>query len=523
MIRSPLSETAIECEPRRARLAAAVLVWTAAAGSLLLLVSWPLLGGMISVNDDMTYSRCVHLRSPAENLAVFWQHRFFRPLDVLGGYLVDPDTLDAGRTVLLHLPALAAVCAALWLALRRLTPNHVMIAWPVAVAWLAAHTSTAAALWQHDTISQTWCAACGLWLGIVVWDAVAAPGQDRAYWRHAAWAAVLTLAGLLAKEVFCGWVAAASLLLILAALGALRRGDRRAVLRLGGLLLATAGVAAAFLLVRWAFGGLGNLSEGPDSRYEMQVGSNVVRNLVLAAVGYFSAAPVHVVRDPVAWPLLRVLPLAGIATGVLVATTPWIISWWNPRSWPNRPPARTVAAIALFTFLGSAATLPSRQVSEVYLMGPNAGAALLVALGVIGLGRMCRGAGWKRKLAMALALGLMATIAGWGMVSRAMHARITWVSVSTLNRSLLDYQASLSPRQDRTPRVFLFDERGETFQHCQYVISPVQAISPEVTQAWLSHRDPRRPVILVAERPDGVPPHPDLVLNCADLPRRPHW
>jgi len=501
-----------------------IALWSAACCSVLFLLLWPVFGGMASINDDMTYSRLIHLRENyAENLAVFWRHRFFRPIDILGGYLADPATLDARPTLLLQLPALAAILAAMWVALRRLGGGRasLRLAFPIAVVYLAAHTATSNSLWQHDTISQTWSAACGLWLGIVLWRATENAVDGRPILREVVLLMLLGALGSLAKEVFYGWIAAAAVLLVLTALAAAGRRNSRALPALALLLLAVAVVPAGFLFLRHSFGGLGELALGQPGRYRPQLGWNVIGNLVLGAAGYFSAVPVHVLRDPHAPPLLRIVPLLGIGLGCLVCIAPWALSWRQPESWPDRPAGKPVAAVALFTFLGLSATLPTRRIAEVYLMGPNAGAAVLVAIGAVGL--------WQLRLpsfpraVIAIAVLLVFSIGVYGLLSRAVHARLTWLSVVKLNRALLERQELLPPDAAGVVDIFVCDRRAGHFRHCQYILPPVLAINAQTTQAWMNHRDPLRRVRLSIQRPTPASEPDPVVLRCAGLPGHPHW
>jgi len=531
-----------------------IALWSAACCSVLFLLLWPVFGGMASVNDDMTYSRLIHLRENyAENLAAFWRHRFFRPIDILGGYLVNPATLDARPALLLHLPALAAILAAIWAALRRLGGGRasLRLAFPIAVVYLAVHTATSNALWQHDTISQTWSAACGLWLGIVLWQAVENALGGRPILREAILLVLLGSLGSLAKEVFLGWIAAAAVMLALSALAAARQRNSRALPALAVLLLAVAVVPVGYLFLRHTFGGLGELALAEAGRYRPQLGWNVIGNLVLGAAGYFSAVPVHVLRNPHAPPLLRIVPLLGICLGGLVCIAPWALSWRRPESWPDRPPGKPVTAVALFTFLGLLATLPTRRIAEVYLMGPNAGAAVLVAIGAVGLwqlrlpkttwglSRFSRSENGTVPLSplpslpravIAIAILLVFSIGAYGLLSRAVHARLTWCSVARLNGALLERQESLPPDADRVMDIFVCDHRTERFRHCQYILPAVLAINAQTTQAWMNHRDPLRRVRVLglvgkspAQRPTPAPRTARLVMECAGLPRHPHW
>jgi hypothetical protein len=61
--------------------------------------------------------------------------------------------------------------------------------------------------------------------------------------------------------------------------------------------------------------------------------------------------------------------------------------------WPGRPSPTRLLALALFFVLSVSAGLPREHISEHYLLGPNLGAALIVAVGwggLLALGRAAR-------------------------------------------------------------------------------------------------------------------------------------
>ena len=140
-------------------------LWAAALAAVAFLVIWPLVAGMVSCCDDVNYSRVAQVRGTlGDNFSYWWHAHVFRPADLFSICLVNAETLDARPALLLHLPALVAILGAMWVALKRLTPHH-RLYFPLAVLLWCLHLATNVAFWQHDTIAQTWVAACGLWLG----------------------------------------------------------------------------------------------------------------------------------------------------------------------------------------------------------------------------------------------------------------------------------------------------------------------------------------------------------------------
>ena len=312
--------------------------------------------------------------------------RCFGPIDVLGSRLVNMDTLDARTAVLLHLPALLAILGAIWVVFKRLTP-HYRLCFPLAVLLWCLHLATNVVFWQHDTFSQTWVTACGLWVGLLVWEGVERAWAGKPIGRQAVALPLLCVLGVLAKEVFYGWLAAVGALLLIAGTVALRRRQGQVVAALGILFLAVTLIPVCFLALRWFAGGMSRWAgrqqvqvraSGPgmdlsrfDStgtgRYKARLGVNVLRNAALATMGYFALAPIHVLPDPDAPLALRIVPLLAIGLNILLCVGPWLIVWGSHRDWPARPCGKTVAAIVFVTFFSISATLPMGQISEQYL------------------------------------------------------------------------------------------------------------------------------------------------------------
>ena len=148
-------------------------------------VLWPFWAGITAVCDDFLYVRQHPGDGLLADLAFYWHQMFFRPVDILAGRQVDRLTLDARWALLMHLPALVAMGAGLWVICRRLCPSSRLV-FPAALCWLMLHSATSISLWQPDIAAQTWCAAIGTWVAIILWDALE---RDRPLWSH--WVSVL--------------------------------------------------------------------------------------------------------------------------------------------------------------------------------------------------------------------------------------------------------------------------------------------------------------------------------------------
>jgi hypothetical protein len=356
----------------------------------------------------------------------------------------------------------------------------------------------------------------------------------------------------LTKEIFYGWVAGVGMLLLAAGAVAWRQRRKRAVFALGILLLAATLIPLGFFSLRCIAGGVSELwmghhqtqtaagQSGADlsrfyttgsGRYKAHFGLNMIRNTALATAGFFTLAPIHVLRDPDAPLALRIVPVLAIGLSILLCLGPWLVVWRSPQDWPARPCGKTVAAIVFVTFLGLSPTLPMGQITELYLLGPNVGAALLLTIGVVGwwqllrtgpAERLSRSGEVGRAIVVVAAVTLIACGA-YGVASRAYHFGVTWTYAAELNRRLLNHQRSLPSDKDRVATVFLPSACTEGAIHSQYVSPPADALNLGMTEAWLNFHDPLRRMRLVRGMPTAPLAPGDMVLDCAGLPRRQHW
>ena len=511
-------------------------LWAAALAAVAFLVIWPLVAGMVSCCDDVNYSRVAQVRGTlGDNFSYWWHAHVFRPADLFSICLVNAETLDARPALLLHLPALVAILGAMWVALKRLTPHH-RLYFPLAVLLWCLHLATNVAFWQHDTIAQTWVAACGLWLGLLVWEAIERAWAGKSLGRQLVTILLICVLGVLSKEIFYSWIATMGALLLVTGMVALRRGQKQVLVPLGCILLVVIVVPLCFVAVRWFAGGMSMVTSERMGRYHMQFGLNVIRNAVMAALGYFLLAPIHVLRDPRAPLLLKLVPLLAIGLNFLLCAGPWFILWRRHRDWPARPSGTTMAAIVLVTFFSVSATLPMGQISELYLLGPNVGAVILLTISLagwwhlLGAGSTERVSGrWNAGRLVLVGAALVLIACGvYGVASRSYHFRVTWTYAAELNRVLLDHQRSLPADKNRVINVYLPPACTEGLVHSQYVETPLDALCAgklylKPIETWFNRHDPLRRMRLVWGRQTAPLAPGDLVLDCAGLPHRQHW
>ena len=528
-------------------------LWLLSVVLVAFVVLWPFLTGVTAVCDDLVYVRKHPCDGLLADLAFHWRQMFFRPIDILAGRMVDHLTLDARWALLMHLPALVAIGVGLWVMARRLCQSSRLV-FAAALCWLILHSATSNSLWQPDQVAQTWCAALGTWVAIILWDALE---RDRPLWSHWVSLTALCFAGDLAKENFAGVCAAAIAIILLAWLFMPSR-KRHVLLTIPFIIVPT-----LWLALRWILGGMSQgLAHQP--LYQPHL-ANVIPNLRFVVAGWFAAGPNHLVFRPHTATVLRLVPVAAIAVAGTVSLLPWVLTCWYGAVWPGRPSPRRVFALALFFMLFVSAGLPRDHVSEHYLFGPNIGAALLVAVGWSGLlvlGRAARPGcpaqqigrnpggskqasaplqiravsvsespeqphvvirPWRAPRMGAAIMGVIILACGlFGLASRANHFRNTWRCGQILNHDVLEHLTALPTGQGLVR--FIWTERCEKgYCYSTYLVTPPLTFPLDLNFPWLKVRFPE----IDMEELHGVPTGPgrpgDMILDGHDLPPQPAW
>jgi hypothetical protein len=478
------------------------LLWAAAVAVWAALLAWPFVRQGVLVADDVAL-----LRAHLEPRQFFhpWGAALFRPVESVGSLLLNPDSRSAAPMILLHVPALVAVLAALRYTLARVTPLA-QVALPVALLWLAANIATTVSLWQPDTLNQTWSAAAGLALLCLLHTGLVRARSGSLGIGHAVAVAGLSLVAVAAKELGYGWCLGGIGLVV--TLLAMDRERPTATRLRDGLLLAgpVVVVAAGFALARLLTGGLADLVVA-EPAYEPQVGANLVRNAVLTVAGLSSLGPTHTVTDGAAPLIVRLLPLAGSALTLLLIAWPFLARRMSP---PLRP--GLLAGFGLLALSGVVVAIPMDQISEHYVFGPN-----VITAGIVGVtvAHAVRGAPSRWLNATLLAAVLVGAI---GLAARAWHFDVTWAHVRAMD-------AAVTAQLDTTDsdvRILVPEPYFDGRRHNVYILPPAAAYQLPTTTSFLNRREPERSVEIVPGPAVGPARPGDAVLD-VQLRARPRW
>lgn len=506
------------------------VAWVLLAG----ITVFPYLAGVVAMNDEVSLVYHFNGATSLSNEDIgrwVWTYKFFRPLDqFLAPYLVDGPSRSARVAMLLHLPGLIGLIAVVSYWTRRLIPRE-PIAVPIVILVLAFSTATSLSLWQLDTSTQTWSAAVGIWFCGLTWLATRALRDGREGPR--AWLLVgVGALGLLTKETFLGWYAVALLILLASWLFDFRapvveKGDARSSwIRT---LFAVATLPALFLVARLLSTTLGEVATQGEGHYGIHLGPNVIKNAALSVLGFLPNGPSHAVFGLTHAPVwVRALSPLAFGLCALLVAMPWFFSRLLKQDY-TLTKRRELYVAALLCFLASAIVWPTRQISEVNLLGPNFGGALLIAAGVADTRRIFSNAGpstsrlmfgrvvlWGTTLLAVLLLSL-------GLVSRGRQMAVSWEWVVTLKDSIRSHQASLRESEAGAgvfiPAACSGDGRG----YSQIVVSPERALRPSLTIWWLNYENPTRKLAAYRLRPESRLTSRDLILPCDSLRPRPWW
>lgn len=472
----------------------------------------PSVGDATVCVDDFVWIQIAHESdSLGQSLVHAWpSHLFFRPVDVMANWLVDPRTLVLSPLIVVQMLGLATLSAGV-VALVRQCGGKSWRAQAAALAWLWMHPSTHLAVWSAGCSSQTWCAAAGVW-GLNTLLRPPMPDSRRTWTL----AAISTL-GVLAKELFVGWATGLALATLVVSQGGSAKGARGSGLR-GSLpaVLALLGPPALWVIVRWATSRLQDVtSTDATGLYALQGPVTVLRNAAVAALGLFVQGPVHwarLLRMP--WSAIPFLG-AGLSLGL---------------AWLGAGAVRTHAsvplgkhALAACVALGLLAVWPAlviEHISELYLLGPNALVAVLVGLGIE---RVFHDSDLPWRACLRGAACALLLIGATGFVSRTHHFFTTWSQARRLREEVREIAVAQKERQQPLvvripPRLF----SGP--MHSKYCVPP--AVAAALPQAWTTMRlgDPSLPPVTFIDGRDASVEWPDIILEIqGDLAPRTIW
>jgi hypothetical protein len=342
-----------------------------------------------------------------------------------------------------------------------------------------------------------------------------------------AWLVTLFLAGLNIKEIFYGWSAGIGGMILMCVFMLWRSSPRSAGIALWAT-LPTIVLPVAHLAWRLQVGALGQrLGDDPGGRYQVEVGANVIINAVMSLAAIFGSGPFHLVEDDEAPFAMRLLPFVTLlaSASVLLAA---LLLYGMHRCVPRCVNVPRLAFLVGAPILSLLVVLPMSSVSELYGMGANAGSALAITAAVISLWQFPSGP--DRTFGRAAVVLLVLTfvpIGIYGLVTRAIHNRVTWACASAINRKVLHHQEALSPLSPGAPRevarIYFDPSCRQVRTYSQYVIPPIQAINIWSTEDWMNRRFPDRPVEFRITSPPIRPLPRDLVIDCSTMPDHGHW
>lgn len=501
------------------------ILWVAALLMTGFVAVWPLLGGMIAVNDDIKFVRVPAHRQPlVQQISEMWSGSpAFRPLELVVAASCDERSLRAPLAVPLHVVGLVGLCVVIERLARRVLPGNHWVA-PIAILWVALSPGTSCAAWQIDTVSQTWSAALGLWAIEWAWRAFERVRDGRSLLGPCLALVAIFGVGVNIKETFYGWSAGVGLALIGATAWLLMR-DRRAALRLGWTLLPVIVLPIAHLSLRWMTGSMSrSLEFKQENRYQLEFGMNLLINAAQSTAGAVGTGPFHVLSNDNAPILIRVLPLLTLVTeAVLLAIALEFVVLRRPRGrrgfvWP-------ALLICLVGLLSLSITFPMGSVSELYGFGANACVGLLLAVAFTAL-LLESGSRMIRMGAIAL-MGFAMTTGLIGLLGRASHFERTWRITRSVNEQILVFM----DRRPEAPKYFDAPQSAIYFptacrparSHGSYIMPAAQAIDILNTIEWMKRLHPRHPVTFSVDQ-DAPNPNPyELQIDCTGAADVGNW
>ena len=445
------------------------ILWAAAILLLAFVMAWPVIGGMIAVNDDIKFVRVpTHGEPVAKQIADAWRTSpSFRPLELMVAAGCDERTLACPIAIVVQMAGLA------------------MLAWGVVAR-----------------------------AGCIAWGTLAA----------------LTLVfalGVNIKETFYGWSAGIGVVALAATLWLFVR-DRGAALRAAPTLVPVVALPIAHMAARWLTGAMSQSADAnQDSRYQIELGMNLVINAVQSVAGAVGTGPFYLLADEKAPLALRALPaLAGLVELCLLAAAVEFAVLRPARE--KRLRWMPVALACVAGMISLSVTFPMGSVSELYGFGANVMIALLVGVALTALWRAAEveDRGLTRMVAMvggatALMVGL------YGLAGRAHHFRNIWLCTRTANEQIVAFMDTrpAAPKYGDAPisTIYFPSSCRPERSYGAYIMPVAQAVDILNTVDWMKRLQPRHPTTFSLDT--DAPNHGayDMVVGCDAMPRDGHW
>lgn len=445
------------------------ILWAAAILLLAFVMAWPVIGGMIAVNDDIKFVRVpTHGEPVAKQIADAWRTSpSFRPLELM----------------------VAAGC------------DERTLACPIAIVVQVAG------------------------LAMLAWGVVARAG--RIAWGTLATLTLVFALGVNIKETFYGWSAGIGVVALAATLWLFVR-DRGAALRAAPTLVPVVALPIAHMAARWLTGAMSQSADAnQDSRYQIELGMNLVINAVQSVAGAVGTGPFYLLADEKAPLALRALPaLAGLVELCLLAAAVEFAVLRPARE--KRLRWMPVALACVAGMISLSVTFPMGSVSELYGFGANVMIALLVGVALTALWRAAEveDRGLTRMVAMvggatALMVGL------YGLAGRAHHFRNIWLCTRTANEQIVAFMDTrpAAPKYGDAPisTIYFPSSCRPERSYGAYIMPVAQAVDILNTVDWMKRLQPRHPTTFSLDT--DAPNHGayDVVVGCDAMPRDGHW
>ncbi len=501
------------------------MFWVIALLAMGFVTLWPVVGGMIAVNDDIKFVRVPAHRLPlTRQIADAWSGSpSFRPLELLVAASCDERTLHAPLAVPLQIAGIVGLCVAMVRLSRRVLPGQPCLA-PLAILWIALSPGTSCSAWQIDTVSQTWSAALGLWAIEVAWCAFDAARAGRSTLGTCLVLAALFAVGVNVKETFYGWSAGIGTCLIAAFVWMMLR-ERRTALALAWALLPVIVLPLTHLLLRWTTGSMNDSLElKQESRYQLEFGMNLLVNAAQSIAGAVGTGPFHTLSDDSTPLPIRGLPLLALLTEAsLLAMALEFVVLSRPKG--ERSIAWPVLVVCLAGMLSLAVTFPMGTVSELYGFGANGCVALLLAATVVSLVRDATSS--MIRIATIVVFGVTLLIAIAGLGGRARHFERTWRITRSVNEQILAFMERRpeAPRYFDAPQSTIYFPRAcrPPRSHGSYIMPAAQAIDILNTIEWMKVMQPRHPTTFSVDQDAPNPTPYELQIDCTGASDVGHW
>ena len=504
------------------------ILWAAAILLLAFVMAWPAIGGMIAVNDDIKFVRVpAHGEPVAKQIADAWRTSpSFRPLELMVAARCDERSLACPIAIVVQMAGLAMLAWGVVALARIVMPGQPWVA-PIALIWIAMSPGTTCAAWQIDAGSQTWSAALGTWACVLCWRSFEVARAGRIAWGALATLTLVFALGVNIKETFYGWSAGIGVVALAATLWLFVR-DRGAALRAAPTLVPVVALPIAHMAARWLTGAMSQSADAnQDSRYQIELGMNLVINAVQSVAGAVGTGPFYLLADEKAPLALRALPaLAGLVELCLLAAAVEFAVLRPARE--KRLRWMPVALACVAGMISLSVTFPMGSVSELYGFGANVMIALLVGVALTALWRAAEVEDRGLTRTVAMVGGATALMVGlYGLAGRAHHFRNIWLCTRTANEQIVAFMDTrpAAPKYGDAPisTIYFPSSCRPERSYGAYITPVAQAVDILNTVDWMKRLQPRHPTTFSLDT--DAPNHGayDMVVGCDAMPRDGHW